>query len=149
GQAGEHLGALLSETEAAQVARFIEAGRTAAGQRPEEAAGQPDALHAHREVYLQAILNGERRAALTVALELLREGRSVADLYYDVLQPAQYELGRLWERNEITVAREHMGTAITQFVIAQLYSRIETPSTSRGKAVVTGVQGELHQLGAN
>jgi methanogenic corrinoid protein MtbC1 len=149
GQAGDQLRTLLNDVEGAHVVRFIEAGRAAAGQPPGEASGQHDALHVQRNVYLQAILNGERRAALTVALELLRDGHSVADVYCDVLQPAQHELGRLWERNEITVGREHMGTAITQFVIAQLYSHIPTSHTPRGKAIVTGVQGELHQLGAN
>jgi MerR family transcriptional regulator, light-induced transcriptional regulator len=148
-QAGDHLRSLLTDVQAAHLGRFIDAGRAAAGQPAEEAAGQSNASQAPHRVYLQAILNGDRRAALTVADELLREGYSVTDLYCDVLQPAQYELGRLWERNVITVAREHMGTAITQFVIAQLYSRIEVPTTSRGNAVVTGVQGELHQLGAN
>jgi MerR family transcriptional regulator, light-induced transcriptional regulator len=148
GQAGEQLGVLLGGAQAEQIMRFVEAGRAAAV-APGDGTGPPDVLRAHWNVYLQAILQGERRAALTVALELLREGYSVADVYCDVLQPAQYELGRLWERNEITVAREHMGTAITQFVIAQLYSRISAPEIPRGRAVVTGVQGELHQLGAN
>lgn len=149
GQVGNCLGVLLSDVEAGQVRRFIEAGRAAADRPLAEAAGQPDAMHARSRIYLQAILNGERRAALAVVHELVREGQSVADIYCDVLQPAQFELGRLWERNEITVAREHMGTAITQFVIAQLYSQIGTPDVARGRAVVTGVEGELHQLGAN
>jgi MerR family transcriptional regulator, light-induced transcriptional regulator len=148
-QAGDHLGTLLSDADALHIERFVETGRAAAGLPADQAAGAPGALHASRNVYLQAILNGERRAALTVVQELLREGHAVTDIYCDVLQPAQHELGRLWERNEITVAREHMGTAITQFVIAQLYSRIEVPATIRGRAVVTGVQGELHQLGGN
>ena len=148
-QARDRLGSHLGEADAAQVARFFEAGSAAAGTPPQEAVGRTDALRSHREVYLQAILGGERKAALTVALELLRDGRSVTDIYCDVLQPAQQELGRLWEANRITVAREHMGTAITQFVIAQLYSHIERADTPRGRAVVTGVEGELHQLGAN
>ena len=63
--------------------------------------------------------------------------------------PAQYEVGRRWERNEISVATEHVATAITQYVMAQLYGHLEIPETVRGNAVVTGVEGELHQLGAN
>jgi methanogenic corrinoid protein MtbC1 len=98
---------------------------------------------------VQAILEGNRRAALNVTLEALREGAAVPDVYVEILQPAQYEVGRLWERSKITVAKEHMATAVTQYVVAQLYPRLEVPDTARGNALVTGVRGELHQLGAN
>jgi methanogenic corrinoid protein MtbC1 len=67
----------------------------------------------------------------------------------DVLQHAMYEVGRLWEGNRISVAEEHMATAITQFVIAQLYQRLSPAANARGRVVITGVQGELHQVGAN
>lgn len=100
-------------------------------------------------VYLQAVRSGERRAALNVALETLRAGASVSDVYVNLLQPVQYEIGRLWERNEISVAEEHVATAITQYVLGHLYSLLEIPERTRGNALVTGVKGELHQLGAN
>jgi MerR family transcriptional regulator, light-induced transcriptional regulator len=149
-QVGADLAGVLDPADAAYVARYIEAACDAAASRGKPGTGiHADVLHTQRRVYVQSVLNGERRGALNVALELLREGYTVADVYCDLLQPAQYEVGRLWERNEITVAREHMATAITQFVVAQLYSRLEVPDSSRGRIVVTGVRGELHQLGAN
>ena len=49
--------------------------------------------------YLQAILAGNRTAALNVALDALRSGMGVIDIYTELLQPAQYELGNLWETN--------------------------------------------------
>jgi len=100
-------------------------------------------------VYLQAVLAGDRKAALTVAMEALGDGNQVGDLYQELLAPAQVQIGRMWERNQISVADEHLATAITQYVVAQLYTYLETPSHSRGRAVVTGVEGELHQIGAN
>jgi methanogenic corrinoid protein MtbC1 len=60
-----------------------------------------------------------------------------------------YRIGRLWEENQISVAKEHMATAITQFVICRLYPLISLPRKSRGRIVITGVQGEQHQVGAN
>ncbi len=42
-----------------------------------------------------------------------------------------------------------MATAVAQYVIASLYADLERPTERRGRAVVTGVYGELHQLGAN
>jgi MerR family transcriptional regulator, light-induced transcriptional regulator len=100
-------------------------------------------------VYMQALQAGNRSAALNIAKECVANGHGVAQVYLEVLQPAMYEIGRLWETNRITVAREHMATAITQYVMAQLFPMLcPSPTAKRGNAVVVGVQGELHQLGA-
>ncbi|MEO8597268.1 MAG: cobalamin-dependent protein, partial [Candidatus Solibacter sp.] len=73
----------------------------------------------------------------------------VVDLYVDLFQATQYEVGHLWQENRITVAEEHMATAITQYVMAQVYSRFEERDSVRGRVVITGIEGELHQVGAN
>ena len=78
-----------------------------------------------------------------------KQGHPVVDLYTEVLQGAMYRIGRLWEENQITVAREHMATAITQFVIAHLYPLIRLAPKPRGRIVLTGAEGEQHQVGAN
>ncbi len=111
--------------------------------------GREGRLSLASRVYHQAVLQGDRRAALTVALETLRDGASAADVYLEVLQEAMYEVGRRWEANEITVADEHLATAITQWVLAQLYLHLEIPEPHRGRVVITGIEGELHQVGAN
>ncbi len=122
--------------------------RDTSGTAPAAEAGS-GRMATETSLYLQAIRAGYRRAALNVALEALRAGASVPDVYGEILQPAQYRIGELWARNEITVAEEHMATAITQYVIGQLYSHLERPAAIRGNALVTGVKGELHQLGGN
>jgi len=88
-------------------------------------------------------------AAANVALEALREGHSAPDVYVEILQNSLYEVGRRWESNQITVAEEHMATAITQYVVAQMYSRLAPSDVARGKMIIAGVEGELHQVGAN
>jgi methanogenic corrinoid protein MtbC1 len=100
-------------------------------------------------MYTEVATGGHRQAALALVLEAVRQGHPVIDLYAEVLQAAMYRIGRLWEENQISVAQEHMATAITQFVIAQLYPLIELPQNSPGKIVITGVPGEFHQVGAN
>ena len=42
-----------------------------------------------------------------------------------------------------------MATAITQYAMSQAYALIEPTETQRGKMIVTGVEGEMHQVGAN
>lgn len=116
-----------------------------------EAPAEPapeDALGLTYRMYVQALLAGERRAALNVAREALRTGVPAMDLYVEVLQAAQYEIGRLWETNRITVAHEHAATAITQFVMAQIYDGLERSPLQRGNLVMTGIDGEYHNIGA-
>lgn len=129
----------------------VRAGLAASDEPPAEASSPApeDDLAAVRRLYLQAALHGQRNSARGIILESYRSGRPLLDIYLRILQPAQYEVGRLWESNEITVAEEHMATAITQSVMAQLYPLLPPPQPQHGRIVLTGVQGELHQVGAH
>lgn len=102
-----------------------------------------------RQDYLSQILAGRRSSALELVMDAYRGGYPIPGIYLNVFQEALYEIGRLWENNRITVAEEHMGTAITQYVMSNLYQHLEIPPRQRGRLVITGVQGELHQVGAN
>lgn len=54
----------------------------------------------------------------------------------------------LWERNEVTVADEHLATAIIGRISSYLYSRfVGTPQT-KGMAIVSAVPNEYHEVGA-
>jgi len=106
-------------------------------------------LASPRELFVEAVLRGERKAAFEVAADALAKGALATTLYVELFQRGMHEIGRRWERNRLTVAQEHMGTATVQYVVAQLYARLDMPLPTRGKVVITGVEGEHHQLGAN
>ncbi|HEX8679910.1 MAG TPA: cobalamin-dependent protein [Chthoniobacterales bacterium] len=149
-QISQHLSAKLGAPANETIASFTESAVAAALEAPgDPAAPGESALDSARSVFVQAILAGRRREALTVAREAVRQGHTVAGVYVHVFQEALYEVGRLWERGRITVAQEHMATATVQYVIAQMYSELPLAARARGKAIVTGVQGEFHQVGAN
>ena len=99
--------------------------------------------------YLAEILAGKRKTSLEMIMDAYRGGYPIPGIYMDIFQETLYEIGRLWESNRITVADEHMGTAITQYVMSNLYQHLEMSDEQRGRLVMTGVQGELHQVGAN
>jgi MerR family transcriptional regulator, light-induced transcriptional regulator len=141
----------LSAKEQAVVARVIEAGR-AACDRETARPVQPDSpLALTRNVYLQSILIGERAGSVQIVEEALRRGAGIFDIYSQVFQECLYEVGRLWQDGAISVSVEHRATAITQFVMAGIYARAAAvrPSTPPRQAIVTGVAGEMHQIGAN
>ena len=99
--------------------------------------------------FLTAQLAGDRQAALRVLVDhgLLR-GISIAELHLKVIQPAQYEIGRLWQENRISVAREHLATAIAQLGLAHLYRHLPRDEDNGRKVLVACVEGELHEVGA-
>lgn len=97
--------------------------------------------------YLTALLRTERRAAAEIISAAVRDGLSIRELYLDVFQPVQREVGRLWQNNEISVAQEHYCTASTQWLMAQFYPQIlATPRNGR-TVVVACVGNELHEVG--
>lgn len=105
-------------------------------------------LRDHQITFQHALLAGNRRTALTIAKDASSQGHTLLDIYVDVLQPSLYEIGALWESNTITVAEEHLATAITQYVMGQLFACVDFQDSVNGKAVITGVEGEFHQIGA-
>jgi methanogenic corrinoid protein MtbC1 len=150
-QVGNAVRTLLSGTELAYVEDFILAGMAVgaaagAGKTVAEDRGE---LEPTRGLLTRALVQGHRKAALTLVTEALDNGMPLLDVYLDLLQAAQIEIGRLWEANVITVAQEHMATAITQYVLAQLYPRAKRPASIKGNIVVTGVEGEYHHIGPN
>lgn len=125
----------------------VEASMTAADEpEPAELGG---GLALTQRLFVQALLQGQRRPALTIIREALQQGHGNSVMYIEVLQAALYTVGRLWQTNQITVAQEHMATIIAQYVLAELYTRLDVPLATRGTVVLTGVKGELHQFGAN
>jgi methanogenic corrinoid protein MtbC1 len=141
----------LSPEEQTTVARFAEAGR-AACDRESPHPSEPDTpLTLTRNVYLQSILIGARAGSVRIVEEAIQKGTDVFDIYDRVFQESLYEVGRLWAAGKISVSTEHRATAITQFVMAGMYSRAlpVRPATPLRQAIVTGVAGEMHQIGAN
>jgi methanogenic corrinoid protein MtbC1 len=130
---------------------MMEAGR-AACDREKIRSTQPDTpLALTRAVYLQSILMGARAGSVQIVEEALRNGADIFDIYAQVFHESLYEVGRLWEEGRISVSVEHRATAITQFAMAGIYSRAmpARPAIPPRHAIVTGVAGELHQVGAN
>lgn len=97
--------------------------------------------------YLRALLRGSRREAASLILETVEDGTPARDIYVQVFEPVQQELGRLWQLNRITVAQEHFCTAATQQVMTQLYGQLFAGEKLPRRAVGMCVGGELHEIG--
>jgi methanogenic corrinoid protein MtbC1 len=97
--------------------------------------------------YLDHLLRCERQAALDLVQEAIRSGIGLREIWLRVFQDSQYEVGRLWQSNRISIAQEHYCTAATQAIMSRLYSQVfSTPR--RGRILVTAcTPGEIHEMG--
>lgn len=141
----------LPENMRAIACEYVQAGLDAlprAPVAPESFVSTEAPLGALARAYLDALLRGERAAASQLILDAVERGTSVKDIYLNVFQCTQREIGRLWQTNQISVAQEHFCTAATQVVMSQLYPRIFSGVKTGRKLVVTCVGGELHEIGA-
>jgi methanogenic corrinoid protein MtbC1 len=108
---------------------------------------QEHALKETAEKYLQFLLNGKRNAASQLILNEVETGTAVKDLYLEVFQPVQHEIGRLWQLNKISVAQEHYCTAATQMIMSQLYQYIFNTERNGFRLVATCISGDMHEVG--
>lgn len=97
--------------------------------------------------YIDALLEGDRRTASKIVMDAVENNVPVKSIYLDVFQNSQYEIGRLWLSNQISVATEHFCSAATQSIMAQLYPHIFTTNRIGQTLVAACVGGELHEIG--
>lgn len=98
--------------------------------------------------YLDAIRRGDRRAAFDVVDRALEAGSDLRSVYIDVVQPAMREIGRLWQTNVLSVAEEHLATAISQAAMGRVFERVfEWRETRTPKLIAACADDERHQIG--
>jgi len=145
----------LEETlprELASLAReYVEAGLARVDRAPSSLPTFVDADSSLGDLarrYLEALVRGERHVASQLILDAVADGVSVKDIYLHVFQRCQYEIGRLWQMNRISVAHEHYCTAAAQLIMSQLYPYIFVTEKIGRRLVAACVGGELHEIGS-
>jgi methanogenic corrinoid protein MtbC1 len=99
--------------------------------------------------YLSALLRYDRHTASALILAAVENKVSIKEIYSHVFERCQYEIGRLWQLNDVSIAQEHYCTASTQLIMSQLYPYIfRSDRPARGTVVAACVTGELHEIGA-
>ncbi len=97
--------------------------------------------------YFQLLLLHKRREAIDLLKNALDSGTSIKDIYLQVFQKTQWEIGRRWQTKQLTVAEEHTFTAATQMIISQLYPYLFYSDEFKGKIIAACVGSELHEVG--
>jgi excisionase family DNA binding protein len=128
--------------------RFQATGPLPGGVPPEASELGPLAV----EYFRAGALRGDS-AALVAHLSVLRlRGAELAVLFDEVVSPALVNIGESWERHQLTVAEEHIGSQAVIDAIARAQPLAEPPGEpvrpDRGVAIVAAVAGEAHDIAA-
>lgn len=105
-------------------------------------------MHALAQRFLSAQLAGARREALAVIEEAFAGGMSVPEVHARIIRDAQHAVGDMWAANKISIAQEHVATAVASLALSWIYPRLPREPDKGKRIVVACVQGELHELGA-
>ena len=100
------------------------------------------------DAYLAAVRAGDRRRAFAVVDDARTAGLPLGSIYMELFQPTLREIGRLWQENLITVADEHLATAITQAAMARLYEQLLAWGAEGGPTLLAAcADRERHEVG--
>lgn len=98
---------------------------------------------------LKPLLDGDHKKCSGVVLNLIdSDSANIRDIYENLLRPVLYQIGDLWEQNKISVATEHLASAIVESLLNEIYLNLEVASTTEKKAVIACLENEHHQIGA-
>jgi len=97
--------------------------------------------------YLDELLRGNRPGCSRIVQENCAAGAQVEDLYVNLFQRSLYQVGDLWEQHRISVAVEHLATAITERVMALVQPQVLGGAERERSIIVACVADEYHQLG--
>jgi len=98
--------------------------------------------------YFESLINGEKQECTAIFEETVNRNAPVEKIYSELFQRSLYQVGEYWEMNKISVATEHMATAITENLMIRLQPQLFLTERTGKKAVIACVANEHHQVGA-
>ena len=108
---------------------------------------QPFDFDAAYRRYLDGLLANDRQQCRLSFEQWLESDAGLRSLYEDLVRRSLYEVGDLWERGRISVATEHLATAVTESLLTLTYPRLFAQPRMGKSAVVACVANEYHQIG--
>lgn len=96
--------------------------------------------------FLSYLLAADFEAAIKFANKFIKSPADIQNFYLKIIQPSLYDVGNLWEAGKISVAEEHLATAIVGRVMANIYTHFPAIK-KKARAIVTSSPNEFHELG--
>ena len=100
------------------------------------------------QTFLGGLLASDRIMCTQVVQGILAPEMDIKKVYVDLFQRAMYEVGERWEKGQISVAVEHVATAIVERLLTIVEKKIFTGVERTHTAIIACVADEYHYLGA-
>jgi excisionase family DNA binding protein len=147
-------GLIQSEKTAGGHRRFGLAGIASfqrQGEKPLRASASAAGKHQSRAKisvteFFNHLVGGHEHATGALLIDGYLHGESLASLFDRVVTPAMHQIGESWYRGELTIADEHLATRTAIAALQKLRSVIQLAPVSEFKALICGIEGDLHEL---
>lgn len=97
--------------------------------------------------FLATLLAGDRPGSTAIVMAELARRRPISDIYETIFKTALYRIGDLWKSGRISVATEHLASAVVEGILNELYPRVIASDRAGQTVIAACVENELHQIG--
>jgi methanogenic corrinoid protein MtbC1 len=97
------------------------------------------------EAYSAAVLQAKQSEATALLERAFARSNSLPLVEVHVIQPAMYDVGRLWQQNGVSVAQEHFATALSQSWMARRMAQVNSVP-GNGLRALFGCLAENHHV---
>jgi len=97
--------------------------------------------------FFNYIISGDRKKSSQHIANLLHDKATIEDIYEQVIKKALYTVGEKWKKGLLSVATEHLASAIVESILNEIYFTIISKVRINKTVVATCVQNEFHQIG--
>lgn len=103
-------------------------------------------FHSKQKEFLDFLIKGDHTTCSKMAQDILNAS-TLNNLYEHILKKSLYDVGEMWEYNKISVATEHLSSAIVETILNEFYSSIISKEKINKTVIVACVENEFHQIG--
>lgn len=94
------------------------------------------------------LLNGQKKEFYSlIKKDLIRFDNNIFLFVEEILNPLMYEIGQMWQLNQISVAKEHLASSLIDEAVNYYIKDTFCEDTKKLKAITSTVGNELHNLG--
>jgi methanogenic corrinoid protein MtbC1 len=96
---------------------------------------------------LMALLSGDEMGVEEVFRTAAGRGADLALLARDLIAPALDEVGRMWSHGDVSIAEEHLASALVFHGFAHMAAALPAPPLGAPRLLLACLAGEFHELG--
>ena len=97
--------------------------------------------------FQEYLLSGNYEKCSEFIKNILEENQDIKYIYDEILKKSLYRIGELWEANKISVATEHLASAIVETILSEASYKILSQNQINKTVVVACTENEFHQVG--